>query len=192
MKLLVDRLLDSPALHRFEGSEEWWAELRPAIPEVEAGPLEPVCVELRAHRMGDDVYLEGELSGALELGCGRCLARYRYPLQEPFRLVLEPAGARVPADPEAAEALFRRGLCLGDELETGWFRGSEIDLGAFFRELIALALPVQPLCREECRGLCPQCGVDRNVESCSCAQAQSTSPFAVLRALQGDRKEGDG
>ena len=38
----------------------------------------------------------------------------------------------------------------------GWFQGHEIDLGDFFREVLTLALPVQPLCREDCRGLCPQ------------------------------------
>jgi uncharacterized protein len=104
--------------------------------------------------------------------------------------VLEPAGERVPADPESALALARDGIWLSDELESGWYRGSVIDLGPCFRELLALALPVQPLCREECRGLCPRCGVDWNVESCGCSQAQETSPFAVLGKLKVGRSDG--
>ncbi len=191
MKLLVDRLKDTPSVHHFEGTPEWWAELRAAIADLEGGMVEPLRVEMRAHRMGADLYLEGKLSGALELACGRCLARYRQPLRESFRLVLEPAGQRVPADPEGVEALARDGLCLGDELETGWFRGSEIDLGPFFRELVALALPVQPVCREDCRGLCPRCGVDRNSETCSCAEPRPTSPFAALGALRRDDTKGE-
>jgi uncharacterized protein len=135
--------------------------------------------------MGEDVYLEGELEGSLELECARCLARYREPLREAFRLVLEPAGERTPADPEGAAALAANGVCLSDELETGWFRGSEIDLGAFFMELVALSLPVKPLCREDCAGLCPHCGAELSREACGCPRSVSHSPFAVLASLRG-------
>jgi uncharacterized protein len=55
--------------------------------------------------------------------------------------------------------------------------------------MLALAVPVQPLCREDCLGLCPRCGIDRNVERCSCTEARPASPFAVLATLRGsDRK----
>ena len=140
--------------------------------------------------MGADVYLEGTALGSVELSCGRCLRRYRHTLREPFRLVLEPAGERVPADPEGAAALARDGIWLSDELEAGWFRGSVIELGPTFRELLALALPVQPRCREECRGLCPRCGADRNVESCNCSQTAQSSPFAALAKLKVRSPEG--
>jgi uncharacterized protein len=102
--------------------------------------------------------------------------------------VLEPAGTRVPGDPEAAQALARDGLCVGDELETGWYRGSEVQLDSVCFELISLALPVQPLCREDCAGLCPRCGADRNTTSCDCdAQPRPDSPFAALASLRGTR-----
>jgi uncharacterized protein len=191
VKLHVDRLTDSPTTHRFALTPAWWREASGSsedAPEGLAGDLE---AEVRAHKMGADVYLEGELRGALALECGRCLARYRQPIREAFRLVLEPAGDRVPADPEGAAALARDGLYLSDEVEAGWFRGSEIDLGGFFQEGIALLFPVQPLCREDCRGLCPSCGVDRNTESCSCAEASPSSPFAALRALRTQMTGGE-
>jgi uncharacterized protein len=105
--------------------------------------------------------------------------------------VLEPAGDRVPAEPAEAAALARDGLALGDELESGWFRGPEIELGGYLREVVALALPVQPLCREDCRGLCPRCGADRNRETCACEETKPSSPFAVLAALRGGRSEGE-
>jgi uncharacterized protein len=186
MKLLVDRIKDSPAEHRFEANEAWCEETRGVVPEL----AEPPVVELRAHRMGSDLYLEGVVRAGLDLECSRCLARYRLALREPFRLVLEPAGARVPSEPEAARQLARLGMCLGDELEMGWYQGSEIDLGGFVRELVALAPPVQPLCREQCRGLCPHCGVDRNIERCACEEQRPASPFAALAALRGGGKGG--
>jgi uncharacterized protein len=187
MKLLVDRVKDSPTEHRFEASEAWCAETRAVVPELAGRP----ALELRAHRMGSDLYLEGVVTGDLDLECSRCLARYRVALREPFLLVLEPAGARVPSEPQAARELARLGMCLGDELEMGWYQGPEIDLGGFVRELVALALPVQPLCREQCRGLCPRCGVDLNTERCGCEGERPASPFAALAALRRSGGEGE-
>jgi len=146
---------------------------------------EDTRIVVRGQRLGADLYLEGELTGSLELACSRCLTRYRGPIRERFRLVLEPAGDRVPADPEGAAALAQDGLYLADELESGWFRGPEIQLDRFVGELLSLSVPVQPLCRDDCRGLCPRCGADRNLESCSCAEARPASPFAVLSSLRG-------
>ncbi len=191
MKLLVDRLSDTPDRHDFSATPEWWRELAEGAEEVAEMLEEAVECRVDAHRMGEDVFLSGELEGSLALTCGRCLARYRAPVRERFRLVLEPAGSRVPADPEGAAALARFGLSLSDELEYGWFRGSEIDLSVFLHEVIALLLPVQPLCREDCRGLCPRCGMDRNVSSCECVETNPASPFAVLEVLRGGSPGGD-
>ncbi len=191
MKLYLDRLTQSPTEHEFSASPEWWREAAGGRGADAEALVEPIEFRVRGHKMGEDVYLEGEASGSLELACSRCLERYRAPIRESFRLVLEPAGQRVPADPEGAAAFARDGLFLSDELEAGWFRGREIDLGTFFQEVIALLFPVQPLCREECRGLCPQCGVDRNRESCECAEASTPSPFEKLRALREAMSGGD-
>jgi uncharacterized protein len=184
MKILVDRLKDSPVSLHFDEERAWRTALEESDPELAAALVEPIAADVRAHRMGQDLYVEGRLAAELGLECGRCLARYRAPLSESFRLVLTPAGSRVPAEPQAAEALARDGLCLGDELETGWYQGHEIELGGFFRELLALALPVQPVCREECKGLCPVCGADRNTGPCGCEEPRPNTPFAALEALR--------
>jgi uncharacterized protein len=185
MKLLLDRLSSSPTAYRFETAPGWWRAAHPAQLGLPEEPAEPFVVTLLAHRIGDDVYLEGSIEGVLEFECSRCVARYRHASREPFRLVLEPAGSRLPADPEAAGALARDGMCLGEEPETGWFRGDEIDLGPFVLEAISLALPVQPLCREDCPGLCGRCGAELAKGACGCAERKPSSPFAVLSALLG-------
>jgi uncharacterized protein len=189
VKLKIDRLTETPSEHGFTLTPAWW---RGRVEGVGSDGLGgDVVAELRAHKMGRDVFLDGTLAGELDLECGRCLSRYRQPIRERFRLLLEPAGDRVPADPEGAAALARDGLYLSDELEAGWFRGSEIDLGGFFQEGIALLFPVQPLCREECRGLCPTCGADRNAAACKCEQVSASSPFAALRGLRNQMTEGE-
>jgi uncharacterized protein len=189
VKVLVDRLTESPTELLFSVTPAWWRERCGDDSELGEGLGRILEARTCLHRMGEDLYLQGEVQGLLELTCGRCLTRYREPIRERFRLVLEPAGSRVPADPEGAAALARDGVFLSDELESGWFRGSEIDLGSFFQEVIALAFPVQPVCREDCRGLCPRCGADRNAESCDCSEVRPDSPFAVLQALH-DRHRG--
>jgi len=189
MKIRVERLAAEPTEFRFEAEPGWW---RDAIPQPDGdapGSQPAVVLAGAAHLMGEDVYLEGVAEGTLPLECSRCLARYRHVLREPFRLILEPAGERLPADPEAAEALARDGVCLGDEIEAGWFRGDQIDLGAFFREVVSLALPVKPLCDEDCAGLCPTCGAELGENMCGCGEVRADSPFAVLAALKGaDRR----
>ena len=189
MKLLVDRLKDSPTSLHFEEDRVWRAALEESAPELAAALAAPLEADLVAHCMGQDIYVEGRLEGVFELECGRCLARYRAPLSETFRLILTPAGSRVPAEPEAAASLAQNGLCLGDEIETGWYQGHEVALGEFFREICALALPVQPSCREDCKGLCPSCGADRNSGPCGCGETRPKTPFAALEALRarGDK-----
>lgn len=192
MKILVDRLTDSPSAFSFEGDAAWWRGAQPPGSRPPEEVREPLRLTCRAHRMGEDLYLEGSVEGAVELQCGRCLARYRHALRESFRLVLEPAGNRVPADPEAARALARDGLWLGDDLEAGWFRGSEIRLGALYLEVLSLALPVKPLCRDDCAGLCPHCGVELASASCSCGEVAPSSPFAALADMREKLVRGDG
>jgi uncharacterized protein len=190
MKIKPDRLTATPTPFEFEGDSAWWRASLPAHRDLPSELDEPFRVLLQSHQIGEDIFVEGRVEGALEVECSRCLARYRHTLREPFRVVLEPAGQRQPTDPEAVEALARDGVCLGDDLETGWFRGTEIDLGAISMEAVVLALPVKPLCRDDCAGLCPVCGADRNTNSCGCEEIRTDSPFAALQALRDGRTGG--
>ncbi|MDH5566635.1 MAG: DUF177 domain-containing protein [Myxococcales bacterium] len=188
MKIRVDLLTATPTPLHFEEGTSWWQAHMPAGTGLPRELAEPLRVDVAAHSMGLDVYLEGRVQTAFDLECGRCIARYRQPLDETFRLVLEPAGARSPTDPETSKALARDGLCLDDEFETGWYRGHEIGLDAVCLEVISLALPVKPLCREDCAGLCARCGADLNQGACGCEQIAQNSPFAVLGALRDEHR----
>ena len=72
MKLYVDRLKDSPTGYDFEATEAWRAEAEDLIPELRGALAEPIRVALRANRMGQDVYIEGAVTTALDLECSRC------------------------------------------------------------------------------------------------------------------------
>jgi uncharacterized protein len=184
MKLLVDRLTTTPVAHSHVVPPEWLSQWWTGEGDFELSVPEGLHLEFEVHVMGEDIYLAGEIGGAIEVECGRCIKRYRQPLRDDFRLVLEPARDRVPPDLEGVEALERFGLCLGEDLEAGWYRGKDLVLDPFFAELVSLAMPVQPLCRADCAGLCPHCGIDRNQASCECTEIKPESPFAVLAALR--------
>lgn len=189
MKIPIERLDTTPREQHFELDARWWENAFSGASAAALRPGSGVRFDVSAYKMGDDLMLTGSADAEIELECSRCLSRYGQPLREAFRLLLEPAGERTPSDPEGAASLSRVGVWLGDDLETGWYRGPEIDLEPFCRELLMLALPVQPLCRESCLGLCPHCGADRNTAPCECVEPAAPSPFAVLAELR-DRLRG--
>jgi uncharacterized protein len=139
--------------------------------------LEPV--ELRADLKKDHgkVRLTGTLRTVLELECGRCLEGYTLPVNTTFDLLYLPA-AEAPAQGEREVE--------EDDLDTAFYRDGIIDLAGLLREQLYLALPMKPLCRDVCRGLCPVCGTNMNTSSCSCANEWEDPRLAPLRALARD------
>jgi len=199
VKIHVDRLKQEPVNEVFEAPASWWLERTAEAQAADYEILTPFRFELRSYKAGADVIFEGACSAEIEVECGRCLARYRHALHDQFRLVAEDARGRVPPDPEGCESLERDGLCLTDEIESGWYRGSVIQLDGLFSELIAGTIPDHPVCRESCRGLCRFCGKSLNDENCDCdseselEQPEPTrkSPFAVLARLRDESAGGN-
>jgi uncharacterized protein len=188
-KLPIDRISEKRENFRFEATSEWWFARESTTGEEFRKVEEPFVFELEAVRVGEDLLLEGRLSGRVLLECSRCAKRYPHALRDEFRLVLEPAKGREPKDPEGVRGLTDSGVCLGEDLEGGWYRGPMIRLDDFFGEVIALTMPLQPLCREDCPGICSHCGVDLAETQCDCVDEQLDSPFAVLAKLRGKTEE---
>ena len=185
-ELAVDRLTEVPAHHAFEAHAGWWAQREPELEDGLCRVETPFRFELEVARIRDQIVLEGDLVGRVGLACSRCAKRYSHALRDSYRLVLSPAEDREAAAPEGAQSLAATGLCLGGEdLESGWFRGPVIRLDDFFGEVIALAMPLQPLCRSDCLGICSHCGVDLSETQCNCVDEKIDSPFAALAKLQG-------
>ena len=196
MKIIVDRLTRTPVEEDFEVPASWWRERTEGARELDYEFLEPLRFTLRSYKTAADVIFEGSFESKIELECGRCLARYCHALHDQFRLVAEEARGRVPADPEGVECLAREGLCLAEEIESAWYQGGVIKLDGVFGEVVAGAMPTHPLCQEDCKGLCPRCGVSRNVQRCKCQPVEietekKKSPFAVLAQLRDESAGGN-
>jgi uncharacterized protein len=71
-----------------------------------------------------------------------------------------------------------------DEMDVGFYDGIRLDVDLMALEQIELALPMRFVCSEECRGLCPMCGVDLNERACGCSQERSDPRLAVLREFR--------
>ncbi|HEB90143.1 MAG TPA: DUF177 domain-containing protein [Deltaproteobacteria bacterium] len=184
-RLAVEQLGEKPTQHRFEVGPGWWADRQPDTDRPTETVRSPFVFVLDAARVGGGILLEGRFEGEIEVECGRCTRRYPHALREGFRLMLEPATRDFePVDPEGRQDLAEKGVWLGEDLEAGWFQGPLIRLDDYFGEIIALSMPLQPLCKEDCPGICPHCGVNRAETPCDCVDEQIESPFAVLARLK--------
>lgn len=123
--------------------------------------------------------LKGSFLAHLRLHCVRCLKAFPMDCRESLDLLFLPQSANV-----APEGEPERGLS-DDELSVSFYREEKIDLGLMVREQILLALPMKPLCREECKGLCQRCGADRNESECRCVTDAFDARWEPLAGLLG-------
>jgi DUF177 domain-containing protein len=105
--------------------------------------------------------------------------RFAAGLTGPCMRCLEPAEPRVTVD---AREVDQPGG--GEELRSPYVKGEELDLAAWARDAYALALPAQVVCREDCAGLCPECGVNRNEHPGHAHEAAPDPRWAKLRELR--------
>jgi len=129
-------------------------------------------------------HVSGTVEATTELECSRCLKRFSFPIKEAamdFELV--PEGPREqPVEHELGKG----------ELDTEFYRGVEIEPKEFIREQLLLGIPMVPVHSQDCKGLCPVCGTDRNETTCGCSIDTiegETSPFAVLKKIIKPEKE---
>jgi len=144
----------------------------------------PVHLELDVHKDGEAYRVTGRVGTRLQLECGRCLEPFEIPVESAFELRyvphVEPAAAGKAGDAEDEREVAE------DDLTTAFYKEDSIDLGELMHEQFVLALPMKPLCREACRGLCVHCGTNFNTETCDCAPQWTDPRLAVLKGLRND------
>jgi uncharacterized protein len=136
---------------------------------------ETVAVRARIQRAGTTVAVRGSIAATVSVPCGRCLERAEVPLEATIDVVAVPA-AEMPDDEDHELS--------SSEMDLYYYSGEQLDLGAIVWDHLSVAIPVQPLCRPDCQGLCPSCGVNRNLASCDCSLEVVDERFAVLKKWQ--------
>jgi uncharacterized protein len=168
-KFNVAQLLQEPtgATRRYELDDE-------QLDLGDGRKVRPIKGNVRLTRTQNGVLADANVWGEIQIECGRCLTEVTQPLEFPFseeyyQTVVVNTGAALPKPEEPDVFLI-------DETH-------KLDLGEAMREYALLSVPMLPLCREDCKGLCPECGANLNDEECGCDTEQADERLAVLKQL---------
>jgi len=127
---------------------------------TQTGPLRAEgMAELLPHT-GGEVRVKGKVEADLETVCDRCLGRAAFPIEAPFDLFYRPIETAPTGEDEVA---IDEG-----EAEMGFYELPGLELEDILREQVLLQLPMQRVCSETCKGICPICGGNRNETDCHC------------------------
>ncbi len=125
----------------------------------------PVVVDVLVESLSDGLTVNGQVRTSWTGTCRRCLGEASGPLVADVQELYQ-------VHPTADDAFT--------------FDGEQLDLGPMVRELVLMELPAAPLCRDDCAGICPSCGADRNLAACPCAQDATDPRWAGLDALRAE------
>lgn len=117
--------------------------------------------------------LEGSFGTEIELACSRCLKQFSLPLTGEVTALF---GSEAGIDSET-------------EMVIHSFTGDSIDLSDVLLAEIGFEMPMQPLCQADCQGLCPDCGIDLNEQTCTCAAGRIDPRWEKLKNFQFNRDE---
>ncbi len=171
----MDMLLD---LTKMRGTRDRFDRTYPAsafeTAEHDYQAVQPVKLGFDVFKSNREFRLVGAVSTVLELSCSRCLEPFTFAVDIPFDVLYLPHAANTGEGEREIE---------DDDLGTAFYRDDLIDLGQLMREQFYLTLPMKPLCRELCAGLCPHCGTNLNDSSCDCQPGWTDPRLGALRDL---------
>jgi len=175
IRIPISEIREEGEFLSFEWSQK---DLLPFILQQDPHPVrlrQPLQVQMELYKQDDGVYVRGRIQGSIELPCHRCLEPVEWLLEEQVGTFLVDRQNA----PDKDEVVLSE-----DDLKCEFFDGEVVDLDRLIAEQIFLSLPSKILCSPGCRGLCPICGANLNVETCHCERPDKGSPFAVLEGLK--------
>jgi uncharacterized protein len=153
------------------------------IRQIDAMPVSGRADLLTEHRgpreLINDIRLRAGYRGNFEMPCARCLDPVSQQLEEHFDLLFRPSGADA-GPPEHAIST--------SDTEIGYYEDGRLAVEDVLREQVLLSLPARALCQEDCKGLCPRCGRNRNNEDCACDTSQVDPRWTALADLRSRMK----
>jgi len=156
----------------------------PAISDlVDSGELKfypPLAFSLRLQRTGKLVVVEGNLSAEVEFQCGRCLQKYKTAVAESFSFTFAPQPEKCEIEEEAIDEEVE---LVDSDLGLIFYQDELLELQEPLLEQLLMAIPISPLCKDSCSGLCPECGVNLNNGNCDCVKKVFNNKFNILANL---------
>ena len=121
-----------------------------------------------------EIRVTGQVQVRLQSECDRCLEPAGFPIDSSFELYYRPV----------AEGYGEEKALDAGEAEMGFYEGDGLELNDVLREFVLLALPMQKLCNENCKGICPVCGQNRNQNECRCQSNAGDDRWAALKEIR--------
>lgn len=178
MRLELDEISAGGVDREYSSPVEVFPELVTHAQTSRFNFISPLKFRIRLQRAGTLVELDGQLDFRVEEVCGRCLASFGERIESSFALTFTPPRE---SDPELEERELET-----EELGLLTYDGEQIDLHDPLQEQVLISLPISPLCKDECLGLCPECGVNLNETRCDCEKKLFNNKFAALKNLKID------
>lgn len=178
MRIHIDDIPEEGIILRIEQDAKSFPVLEEIRKAGECTFVSPLKFDLRGFRTGDTVEISGSFEGRVRLACSRCLKEFESVLASSFEMTY----ASRQDETTHFSAQTDKALS-AEESDLIFFTRSEIDLIDGLQEQVVLSLPLRPLCREDCKGLCPRCGADRNTDDCGCETTAFHPGFEALKRL---------
>ena len=121
-----------------------------------------------------EIRVKGRVRVGMQAECDRCLDPVEFPVDSTFELYYRPI----------AEGYGEEKSIDAGEAEMGFYEGDGLELNDVLREFVLLALPMRKLCNENCKGICPVCGQNRNQKDCRCQTVATDDRWAALKELR--------
>lgn len=162
------------------------------LTEDDAVVLGPLAVSLDLTNVEGLVAVTGVLEGTIVRECVRCLKEYEDPLAFSVRAAFVPEPKSSPRHPKRIDPRKARAEIEAEPEEEPddqyQYQGNQLELAPMLREHVILSAPMQPLCNDDCLGLCAQCGKNLNEGRCDCAVEPPIPTFRVVQSMK--RKTG--
>ena len=156
------------------GTLEYASDIRQVGPLPVKGAADLLIEHRSSNSHVNDIRLRAHYSADFEILCARCVDPVAVPLEGDFDLIFRPEGV----DNQTGEHAITE-----DETEIGYYEESGLLLEDAVREQVLLNLPGRALCQQDCQGLCPHCGTNRNLASCDCTEKPSDPRWGALAAI---------
>ncbi|MCA9755126.1 MAG: DUF177 domain-containing protein [Candidatus Eisenbacteria bacterium] len=143
-------------------------------------PEGPISFRARIYRIGDRMEIRGPVRTKVRQTCGRCLEPVVSEVEAEVRVFAEPPDSRDPREREEVRE---------DDLGIVYHDGQSVDLTDEVRQVLLVEVPWHPTCREDCRGLCPRCGANRNGDGCACTEDPVDPRWRALLDLREKAEE---
>ncbi len=187
MKIYLHEIGTEQSEFHFTENDPWIVE---AVAEVDEEKQAPSDRKIEAHmnlqKVDQVVVISGDIETTLQLLCSRCATPFPLACNMEFKSLFSQDVAYAGLDQNHGKARHAHDYAADDEvdLDITYLKSEYIELGDVISEQLRLQIPFQPLCKDDCKGICANCGADLNKGRCACSKIKGSTPFSALGGMK--------